>query len=294
MRITALALLAAMVGIAVWLWGFGGADVISRWATQTQRDVQNGMAVSLRALRAGDTSALAGLWALCLTYGFVHAAGPGHGKLVIGGYGLGVRATARRVAGLAALSSMAQAVVAIVFVGVAVSVLGWGRAQLTGVADKTMAPLSYGLVALLGVWIALRGLRKLLRKRKAHTHTHVCSDCGHAHAPTPDQAAAVHTWRDALAVIGVIAIRPCTGAIFLLILTYALGLFWVGVIGVLIMGVGTAALTAMVAFAAVGARESTLAQAASAKGTVLMLNIAEFGAGVLIAAVSVQLLLRVI
>lgn len=289
--------LTLVVAAAIWLWGFGGADVVSQWAAMTQRNVQNGMAASLRALRAGDSTALIGLWTLCLTYGFVHAAGPGHGKLVIGGYAMGVRVSARKVAGLAALSSMAQAMVAIVFVGVAVTLLDWGRAQMTQVADQMIAPLSYLLIALLGVWIVLRGIRKLWRRRKPvhhHDHDHICSDCGHAHAPTPQQAQAVTTWRDAVAVIGVIAIRPCTGAIFLLILTYALGLFWVGVIGVLIMGLGTAAFTGIVALAAVGARESALAQAASAKGTATLLGIVEIGAGLLIAAVALQLLLRLV
>ncbi len=305
MRQLAWVVILGFVAAAIWLWGLGGADDLSRWAAQTQRDVQNAMATSLRALRAGDTSALLGLWGLCLTYGFVHAAGPGHGKLVIGGYALGVRANARKLAGLAALSSLAQAATAVVLVSVAVLMLGWGRDQLTSVADQTLAPISYGMVAMLGGWIALRGARKFLRNRRDqtdHSHHdhdhkgtgHICSDCGHAHAPTPAQAAAVTSWRDAVAVIAVIAARPCTGAIFLLILTYALGLFWVGIIGAFVMGIGTAALTAMVAFAAAGARESTLAQAASAKGTATLLAIAECGAGLLIALVALQLLVRLV
>ncbi len=296
MRAIALAVLAVVLTIAIWLWGFGGADVVSRWAAHTQREVQNGMAASLRALRAGETGALVGLWALCLTYGFVHAAGPGHGKLVIGGYALGVRVSARKVAGLAALSSLAQAAVAVVFVGLGIALLGWGRVQLTDVADQTMAPLSYAMIVILGVWIALRGLRKLWRRRNSQPQIDqtICADCGHAHAPTPAQAAKISSWKEAITVIAVIAMRPCTGAIFLLILTYALGFFWVGVVGTFVMGLGTAALTALVAFAAVGARESTLAQAASSNGTALILGIAEIGAGLLIATVSLQLLLRLI
>lgn len=296
MRWVALAALAVVVSVAVWLWGFGGADVVSRWAALTQRDVQNGMAASLRALRAGDSGALVGLWTLCLTYGFVHAAGPGHGKLVIGGYALGVRVSARKVAGLAGVSSLAQAVTAIVFVCIAVAVLGWGRARMTQVTDQAIAPASYAMIVLLGLWIAWRGARRMWRKSRptVQAEAHICSDCGHAHAPTPEQAAAVHTWKEAAAVIGVIAMRPCTGAIFWLILTYALDLFWVGVVGTLVMGIGTAALTAMVAFAAVCARESTLAQAASRRGVALMLTIAEIAVGILIAAVAFQLLIRIV
>ena len=302
MRGLAIGLLAVLTGLAVWLWGAGGADLVSRWTADVQRDVQNSMAGSLRALKAGDIGALAALWGLCLTYGFVHAAGPGHGKLVIGGYGVAARVAARRLAGLAALSSLAQAVFAIIVVYLAVWVLGWGRAQLTDVADKTMAPLSYALIAGIGGILVFRGGRKLWRYIRAnphadHVHTHAdgtCSECGHKHGPSPEEAANVTGLRDAIAVIVSIAIRPCTGAIFLLILTNALSLHFAGIVGVLIMGLGTAAFTGIVAFAAVGARESTLAQAASSDGTVRLLAIAELVAGLVVLALAVQLFMRVV
>ncbi|SMX39693.1 nickel/cobalt transporter [Octadecabacter ascidiaceicola] len=301
MRWIAVAFLALVVALAIWLWMYGGTDVVGRWAAETQRDAQNAMARSLRALRAGEWGALAGLWGMCLAYGFVHAAGPGHGKLVIGGYGFGVRVTAARLAGLAALSSIAQALFAIVLVSIALALLGWGREQLTALADRTMAPLSYAMIAGVGIWLVSRGLRKAVRLRRAattHDHDHgddgVCNTCGHAHAPTVEQAANVRSWRDVVAVVAVIAIRPCTGAVFLLILTYALGLYWVGIVGVIVMGLGTAGLTAIVAAAAVGARESTLAQAASARSTALLLIGAEILAGAVIALLSFQLLLPLI
>ncbi|MEO0905027.1 MAG: hypothetical protein AAFX89_09720, partial [Pseudomonadota bacterium] len=257
-------ILAILAAVALWLWGFGGADQIARLATDVQRDVQNAMAGALRGLRAGDPGALATLWGLCFAYGFVHAAGPGHGKLLIGGYGAGSRVPAGRLAGLALGASLAQAVAAILLVYAAVFVLGWGREQMTGVADDVLAPLSYALIGAVGAWLLLRGIRHLRPKHShdhAHEHegdSHVCSSCGHAHGPTLEQAEKVHNWRDALVVIGAIAVRPCTGALFLLILTWRLDIDWAGIIGALIMGLGTASITVLVAFAAVGFRESTL------------------------------------
>ena len=301
MRQLALVLLTVLLGVAIWLWGLGGADQVSIWASQTQRDVQNAMAASLRSLRAGEPGALVGLWSLCFTYGFVHAAGPGHGKLVVGGYGLGVRVSWQRLVGLAAASSIAQALTAIVFVSLGLAVLGWGREQLTALADQTMAQLSYVLIIGVGLWLLFRGARKAYRlwRPKVHGHHHhlddhgVCSECGHAHGPSLEQAEAVRSWRDAFAVIAAIAIRPCTGAVFLLVLTYALGLYTAGVIGVLIMGLGTAALTGLVALAAVGARESSLAQAASSRGVGVVIIAAELLAGAIIVLLAWQLLMRV-
>lgn len=304
MRRAALILLALLGALCIWLWGFDGADQVSRWATATQRDVQNAMAAALRALRAGEPGALASLWGLCFAYGFVHAAGPGHGKLVIGGYGVGARVPLRRLLGLALASSLAQAATAVVLVYVAVWALGWGRAQMTEAADQVMAPLSYALIAGVGAWLLLRGVRKAakLRAKPVHHHDHdhdhshdgICDTCGHAHGPTIDQAAEVRSLRDAVAVIGSIAIRPCTGAIFLLILTHALGIDWAGIAGAFVMGLGTAAITGSVALAAVGLRESALSQMASSTSTARLMAAAEVLAGALITVLALQLLLRVI
>ena len=50
------------------------------------------------------------------------------------------------------------------------------------------------------------------------------------------------------------AIRPCTGALFLLVLTAQMGVFGVGVAATLAMALGTASVTVTVAMAAIGAR----------------------------------------
>lgn len=286
-------ILATLGAFGLWLWGFGGADQIMRFATEVQRDVQNAMAAALRGLRVGEPGALASLWGLCFAYGFVHAAGPGHGKLVIGGYGAGTRVPARRLAGLALGASLAQALTAILLVYAAVFVFGWGRQQMTGLADDVLAPLSYALIGAVGLWLLVRGIRHL-RPKPTHAFEGdgvVCASCGHAHGPTVEQAETVRTWRDALVVIGTIAIRPCTGALFLLILTWRLGIDWAGIVGAIVMGLGTASITAMVAFAAVGFRESTL-QLVNHGAVARTLAWAEILAGGIVLILAGQLVLR--
>ena len=285
--------LAIMGACALWLWGLGGADQIMRFASDTQRDVQNAMAASLRGLRAGEAGALATLWGLCFAYGFVHAAGPGHGKLVIGGYGAGSSVTARRLAGLALGASLAQAATAIILVYFAAFVLGWGRGQMTGLADNVLAPLSYALIGGVGLWLLVRGARHL---RPSHAHVgdgDVCGSCGHAHGPTVAQAQAVTSWRDALAVIGVIAVRPCTGALFLLILTWRFGIDYAGIIGAFVMGLGTASITIFVAVASVGFRESTL-QLVNHSAVARAGAWFEVCAGAIVVILAAQLVLRTI
>lgn len=290
--------------VALWLWGFGGASRVGHFATENQHWVQNALAAALRRLKSGDYAALTALWGLCFAYGFFHAAGPGHGKLVIGGYGLGRRVPLRRLAGLAVASSLAQALSAVILVYAGLFALGWTREQMQGLADTAMSHVSNAAVAGIGLWLLWRGLRSLgrLRPKPApiadlsglgvpldHVHD---EHCGHVHGPTLEQAAQVKSLRDALMVVGAIAIRPCTGALFLLILTWRLGIDWAGIIGALIMGLGTASITLLVAVASVSLRESVLAQAAGGPAMARMLAMVEALAGALVLALALQMLVR--
>ena len=82
--------------------------------------------------------------------------------------------------------------------------------------------------------------------------------CTHKHGPTLDEVDALGGWRDAAALIAGIALRPCSGALFVLIITFQLGIALAGVVGALVMGLGTALVTVAAALMAVWAREGAL------------------------------------
>ncbi len=297
----ALIVLGLLGAVAVWLWGMGGIMLLERWAADGQHDAQNAMAGLLRRLKAGDAAALAGLMGFCFAYGFFHAAGPGHGKVLIGGYGLGRRVPVGRLAGLAVASSLAQAATAVALVYAGVFLLDWSRERMVDTAEAWLAPLSYVLIGSVGLWLLLRGARKLWTQRRAtavpahdhhhdHAHDHsACADCGHAHAPSLEDAAAVRSLRDALVLIGAVAVRPCTGALFLLILTWRMGIDAAGIAGAFVMGLGTASVTVLVAVLSVTARESALAQIAGGPATARALSLIEIAAGALVVLVAAQL-----
>ena len=284
-------------GLAI-LYGFGGFDAVHRFIEASQREMQSTLAAAVRHLRAGDPGAVTALLVACFSYGFIHAAGPGHGKVLIAGYGVGRRVPLLRLSLLALGSSLAQSLVAIGLVFAGITLLGWTRAQMVGVTEDVMRPLSYAAILLLGLWLVWRGVARLLRQVRVadadrdHGQDHVHGDhCGHAHGPTLAEAAQVTGWRDAAGLIAGIAMRPCTGALFLLILTWQMGIFAFGVAGVLAMGAGTAAVTVGVAMFAVWAREGAIASLPGAR-IAQALPVMELGTGLVVALVAGQLLIN--
>ncbi len=266
---SALALLVVLAGLLV--WGQGWFGDLTVWAAEWQREVQNSMARGLRALRAGEPGALLALLGVCFSYGFFHAVGPGHGKVLIGGYTMGGQAPLGRMSIVALLSSLAQGATAILLVYAGVGLLNLTRTQMVEVTEDVFAKLSYGAIALIGIWLVWRGLRKLLRSSgvagdhghvhqdRDHAHDEVCPDCGHRHGPDLEEVAQAGSIRELAVLVAGIAIRPCTGALFLLVLTWRMDLVWQGVFGVVAMSLGTATVTIATAVLATGMRSALVA-----------------------------------
>jgi nickel/cobalt exporter len=109
----------------------------------------------------------------------------------------------------------------------------------------------------------------------AHDHHHhgdEASAWGHAHAPEPQELTGRHWFRRGLSAIVAVGLRPCSGAIIVLVFALAQGLFWIGVASTFLMGIGTAITVAAIATLAVGARglAGRLAKAKPGAGMILI------------------------
>jgi nickel/cobalt exporter len=128
-----------------------------------------------------------------------------------------------------------------------------------------------------------------------HDHDHAHHDdgsaWGHAHAPEPEELAGPGGWRRGLSAIIAVGLRPCSGAILVLVFALAQGLFWAGVVATFIMGLGTAITVAAIATIAVGAKAwaGRFADTRSGYGMLAMRGI-EVGAAVVIIAFGALLL----
>jgi nickel/cobalt exporter len=108
-----------------------------------------------------SAAAVVPLLTVSFLYGFFHAAGPGHGKLLIGGYGAARAVGAVRLSAVALASSLAQAATAVLLVGAGVWLLNWSREYMTDLADRLLQPLGFSAIAAIGLWLVYRGVRGL-------------------------------------------------------------------------------------------------------------------------------------
>jgi nickel/cobalt transporter (NicO) family protein len=123
----------------------------------------------------------------------------------------------------------------------------------------------------------------------SHAHHHHAEDhvhdghCGHSHGPAPSELAGPGGWRRGLAAILTVGIRPCSGAILVLVFALAQGLFWAGIAATFLMGLGTAITVATIAVIAVSAKDvaGRLSASRDGGGALFMRGI-EFGAAGLV------------
>jgi nickel/cobalt exporter len=100
-----------------------------------------------------------------------------------------------------------------------------------------------------------------------------------------------HWLRRGLAAVVAVGLRPCSGAIIVLVFALAQGIFWIGVAATFAMGLGTAITVAAIATLAVGARSfaGKLAKSKAGKGMLIVRGL-ETAAAVVIVAFGVLLL----
>jgi nickel/cobalt exporter len=299
--------------------GFGPFSDFTGWMFAKQAEFYRMLSGAIRAAKADGTAAR-GLMGISFVYGIFHAAGPGHGKAVISSYLVANNETWRRGIALSFASAILQAFTAVAIVGIAAVLLG-ATAHVMGNAVRAIEMVSYGLIILIGLrllWVKGRSFWHLLRPRAhahhEHTHGHAHHEhdhdhghshdhahdhdhedeahaWGHAHAPEPSELKGPHWLRRGLSAIVAVGLRPCSGAIIVLVFALAQGLFWIGVASTFVMGLGTAITVAAVASIAVGARgfAGRLAKGKPGAG-MLFLRGVETAAAVLIIVFGVALL----
>ncbi len=252
------------------------------WMRDKQQAFYGKMSGSLRQMAAG--SALTAGWTLMLlsfAYGVFHAAGPGHGKAVISAWLLATENELKRGIFISFMSAVIQALTAIVLVGalfLVVASVGSTARNVAGVLESA----SYAMIGLLGVYLIWTAVKLLVARKPAlrlatatpsgpqlapvyafdsfepmkttlpagHVHGPDCG-CGHAHLPEAKDLTGDWSLTKAFSLAFAVGIRPCTGAILVLLFANGLGLYWAGMLSVFAMAVGTFITVSVIATIAV-------------------------------------------
>ena len=160
---------------------------------------------------------------------------------------------------------------------------------------------SFAMIAAMGAYVLWGGIKAFPLKRAVattgphfeivnpllahnHTHDHVHGpECDHVHAPTAKEVDGDWSWRKALVLSFAVGLRPCTGAILVLLFAKSIGIYWAGVLSTFVMGLGTFATVAMVATLAVYSKQIAQRYASQDSRWVSWLNFAlRFGGGAVI------------
>ena len=101
--------------------------------------------------------------------------------------------------------------------------------------------------------------------------------------PDAGELAGPGGWRRGFGAIFAVGLRPCSGAILVLVFALAQGLFWAGIAATFVMGLGTAITVAAIAVLAVSARgvARRISGASDGGGALIMRGI-EFAAAGLV------------
>jgi nickel/cobalt exporter len=255
------------------------------WLLGTQQKLQRDLAAAVRDMK-GENAGLAALTLIGLSflYGVFHAAGPGHGKAVISSYVVADRQTVRRGVILSFVSSLVQGLSAIGIVSVLAIGMNAAGLQIRRTVNQ-IEIVSAVFVILAGLWLLYMQLQRYLppyrasamtegaggipipvpeynhhhdghgHSRQHHAHGEDCG-CGHAHMPSPKDLQGGWSLRHATAIVLAVGIKPCTGAILVLIFALTQGMFWAGVASTFAMALGTAITVSVLAVLAVGSRET--------------------------------------
>jgi nickel/cobalt exporter len=300
------------------------------WVAFYQAKFYTALTSTLAAIK-GSGHAVFLLAGISFLYGVFHAVGPGHGKAVITSYLLVSRQTVRRGVVIALAAAVAQGLTAIGVVVVAAVILRATAIGMTHATDwfEIMSYGLVAAVGAWLTWaktfggghqhhvsapIPARAQTKAdaegdcqsahVDDDDEHAHHHHPHDCGydhdhghghdeagHSHVPDPRLLSRPLTVSRAWAAILAVGIRPCSGAIIVLVFALSQGLLLAGIGSVLAMSLGTFVTVSFLAALTVSAKDVALRVARlDSEMTERIMRVVEIGGALVVLLLGLTLL----
>lgn len=250
-----------------------------------QREFNQLLSSYLHQVKQAPVYAGMGLIVVSFIYGVLHALGPGHGKFIIGSYLATHQSQLKTSMKLTFFASLMQGIVAISLTLIVVAILQLSSSYFK-LSQLWLERGAYLLMIILGLQWIWQGSKSFLKKNsqslkikqftlssiptnkigmqsavqnlpRFHEHTDNCS-CGHQHLPNQQQLQQAQSLKSQCLVIFTIGMRPCSGAIFILFLSYMLDLYAWGMLATVAMSLGVGLMLSGFALIVLYARKSAV------------------------------------
>lgn len=210
-----------------------------------QERLNNRLAEQVRLLRKEKSWET--LWPLitaCFLYGVVHAAGPGHGKVVVFSYFISKRSNIRKGFLLGNLISLFHAISGIVIVIVLYRIIKSAYMTSFDAIAKQIGIISYLFIILIGLGLLISNVFSL--KRGAGDF----DDTAETHRPSDNKGI--------LPMALAVGMVPCPGVVIVMLFALSLNLLTVGLIMSFVMALGMAATISLAGLLSILGQEGLL------------------------------------
>lgn len=215
------------------IWQYWPVILMKSFAWQRENNAS--LSKLLFSLKEQQDSAAFYLMWLSFLYGIIHSVGPGHGKVIVTTFLATNPGKFKQGLMVTFLAAFMQALVAIALVTCLLIVFDRSVHDLN-MQIALLIKFSFIIIGCLGVFLIIKAIKNFI-KNKEHA----------SHEFSPTQLNKAVSIKSYLIIIISVGIRPCTGAIMVLVLARMLKIYHYGVISSLLMALGTAITTSTLA-----------------------------------------------
>lgn len=190
-----------------------------------QKELRYRLTTYLTAMKNGESNVISWFFLICFIYGIIHALGPGHGKSVVVGYFLARRGHWWHGVGLGFSITMIHSMSAVILLFVLFLFAQTMIFPTFEVSRGFIEKASYLLVILMGLFLIVFSIVNWIRNRKKEPESFV---------------EVQSSWKELLGIAFVTGIVPCPAVALVVFFCLLQGLFLMGFLGAIAIGLGMA------------------------------------------------------
>ena len=228
-----------------------------------QRDLNSSLTTLSRKINEEkDLGVFFMLLGIALFYGFIHALGPGHGKIIMVSYALSNPLKVRQGILLGIFIAVIHTCSAIFLVSTLYFILKSTYSGYSQEPKKIISLVSYGLIVCMGVFLIAKtiivDIVKLNNKKQK---------------PEIKDKARQNKFQNLILPALIIGLVPCEGAVLILIFSITINSYYLGIILAMVMSFGIAITISLMGIITIYSKKGALKLISAKKGLIKIISI---------------------